>query len=377
MSKTTGRKISVLIAITRLAVGGAPQSVLMSIAGLDSERYRIVLVSGHPGTDEGSLIDEARNLNATLHLIPELQRAPHPIRDLKAFWHLWRLMRSEQVDIVHTHLSKAGILGRLAARLAGVPVIVHTFHGDVLEGYFSVIKSWFFTKAERLVGRVTDRFVCVSEGLQKRLASYELGPPDAFQVISNGIVVGDFEPVEQGVKRRVGTLAMFYPVKRLDLFVQMAYRLREVHPGVQCDIAGDGMEADALLRLSMSHGEPVNFLGICRDRSAFFKDLDVFVLCSDFEGAGMGLMEAMAAGVAVVATRVGGVPEIVQDGETGVLIPPNNIDVLCEAVRELLENDALRQRLGKAARHYAQVHFSHTKMVEELDVMYRDLVKQV
>lgn len=377
MSETTDRKISVLIAITRLAVGGAPQSVLTSIAGLDSERYRIVLVSGYPGADEGSLIDEARRLGVTLHLISDLQRAPHPMRDLKAFWHLWRLMRREQVDIVHTHLSKAGILGRLAAWLAGVPVIVHTFHGDVLEGYFSKIKSLFFTKAERLVGRVTHRFVCVSKALQERLANYTLGPPDAFQVISNGIVVDDFGPVAQGVKRRVGTLAMFYPVKRLDLFVQMAHRLREVHPDVQCDISGDGMEADVLRCLSMSLGEPVNFLGICRDRSEFFKDLDVFVLCSDFEGAGMGLMEAMAAGVAVVATRVGGVPEIVQDGETGVLIPSNDVDALCEAVCGLLEDDALRQRLGKTARHYAQEHFSHTKMVEELDMMYRDLVKQV
>jgi glycosyltransferase involved in cell wall biosynthesis len=286
-------------------------------------------------------------------------------------------MRGEQIDIVHTHLSKAGILGRLAAWLAGVPVIVHTFHGDVLEGYFSALKSWAFTMAERLVGRVTHRFVCVSEGLQKRLVGYKLGPSDAFCVISNGIVVDDFESVDREKKYRVGTLAMFYPVKRLDLFVQMAHRLHACHPKVQYDIAGDGMEADALRRLSTSHGEPVNFLGICRDRSEFLKSLDVFVLCSDFEGAGMSLMEAMAAGVAVVATRVGGVPEIVQDGETGVLIPPDNLDALCEAVRDLLGNDEQRHRLGNAARQYAQAHFSHTNMVAELDVMYRDLVEHV
>ncbi len=394
-----------MFVITRLAVGGAPQSVLTCIGGLDPKEYRIVLVSGVPDKNEGDLMADARALNVPLHLISELRRAPHPVKDLKALWNLCCLMRGERVDIVHTHLSKAGILGRFAAYLCGVPAIVHTYHGDVLEGYFSKLKSWLYTRAERVVGRVTDRFVCVSEALKQRLLAYRLGLPEDFQVIPNGIDVhftdsdshpitvrpgvthsclrdagtgvgAGFAPGERAVGRRVGTLAMFYPIKRLDLFVRMAHRLRETHADISFEIAGDGMEAEALHRLSESLGKPVAFGGICRDRRAFLNSLDIFVSCSDFEGAGMGVMEAMAAGVPVVATCVGGVAEIVQDGKTGVLLPPDDVDALCVAVGNLLSDAPLRKRMGRTARQYARAHFSEKKMIAELDAMYRALIQK-
>ena len=374
--KSTDKRIRVMVIITRLAVGGAPQSVLTSIGGLDPNQYRIALVAGMPEKNEGDLIADARVLNASLHLIAALRRAPHPIHDLKAFWHLYRLMRRERVQIVHTHLSKAGILGRFAARLAGVPAIVHTYHGDVLEGYFSKWKSWLYAGAERVTACITDRFVCVSDALKQRLLAYRLGSAEDFQVIANGIDVDFFASAERGPGRRVGTLAMFYPIKRLDLFVCMARRLRETHADVSFEIAGDGMEAEALHRLAASMGNPVVFSGICRDKRAFLKDLDVFVSCSDFEGAGIGAMEAMAAGVPVVATRVGGIPEIVQDGKTGLLLPPNDVDALCSATDNLLSNPRLRKCMGRAAEQYARAHFSHKKMIAHLDALYRGLCKQ-
>jgi len=376
MNKSTHKQIGVMVVITRLAIGGAPQNVLTSIAGLDPARYRIVLVSGVPGAEEGSLIEEARRLNVSFHLVPSLVRAPHPVKDLKTLWSLWRLIKKEQVDIVHTHLSKAGVLGRFAAWLARVPAIVHTYHGDVLDGYFSRFKSGLYTYVERLVGRVTHRFVCVSNALRDRLATYRLGLPQDFVVISNGIDVDAFGATERLAGQRVGTLAMFYPVKRLDLFVHMAHRLRAKHPEISFDIAGGGIEEDTLHRLSQSLEQPVVFGGICNDKRAFFSDLKVFVSCSDYEGAGVGLMEAMAAGIPVVATRVGGVPEIVQEGVTGFLVAPGDVDALCEAVGKLLLDTSLCERMGLAAKEYAFRHFSHKKMISELEVLYQDLSKQ-
>lgn len=371
------RPIAILFVITRLAVGGAPQSLLTAIRGLMGRGYRIVLATGYPGPEEGSMVEQARALGVEIHFVPSLQRDLHPVRDVRAFVALLTMMRRAQVDIVHTHLSKAGILGRLAAYLAGVPAIVHTYHGDVLDGYFSPIKSRTFLWAERLTGRITHRFTCVSEALKTRFQDYHLGPAEAFCAIPNGIEVDAFVHVTRTPHKGfcVGTLAMFYPIKRLDLFVEMAFRIHRRRNDVRFVIAGGGREEQALRTLAQARGAPVEFLGICENRQAFFAELDTFVLCSDYEGAGMSVMEAMAAGVPVVATRVGGVPEMVRDVQTGLLVQPGDADVLADAVCALLDDAHRRQAMGQQARAYAQAHFSHEKMVDKLDALYRAQVR--
>lgn len=371
------RPIAVLFVITRLAVGGAPQSLLTAIRGLMSRGYRIALATGYPGPEEGSMVEQARALGVEIHFVPALQRDLHPLRDMRAFFHLLSIVKHAQVDVVHTHLSKAGILGRLAAHLSGVPAIVHTYHGDVLDGYFSPLKSRAFLWAERMAGRVTHRFICVSEALKTRFLDYHLGPAGAFCAIPNGIDIDAFGNVPRPTHAGfcVGTLAMFYPIKRLDLFVEMAFHIRQRRKDVRFVIAGGGREEQALHALAQARGAPVEFLGICENPLSFFADLDAFVLCSDYEGAGMSVMEAMAAGVPVVATRVGGVPEMVRDGQTGLLVNPGNADVLAHAVCALLDNADLRRTMGQQARACAQAHFSHKKMVDALDALYRAQVR--
>lgn len=365
----------ILYVITRLAMGGAPQTVLTAIRGLKDLGYDITLVSGYPGVGEGSLVDEAHKLGVEIIFIPSLQREVHPIRDLCAGWRLWRVMQVGQFDVVHTHLSKAGILGRLAAFFAGRRV-VHTFHGDVLDGYFSPLKSRLFLAVERLVGRVTDRFVCVSTDLKSRLLQYELGPTDRFVTIANGIDVQRLQTGPAMVKagNRVGTLAMFYPIKRLDLFMDMAHRLKKRDAQIRCEIAGDGMTAPELKKQAEKLNDPVRFVGVCEDPAAFLSQLDVFVLCSDFESAGMSVMEAMCMGLPVVATAVGGIPENVQDGHTGILVAAGDVDGLVTAVWDLLHDEDKRVRLGAAAKEYANTHFSSARMVSELDGLYRELL---
>jgi glycosyltransferase involved in cell wall biosynthesis len=365
----------ILYVITRLAVGGAPRTMLTAIRGLKDAGYEITLASGYPGEGEGSLVEEARALDVALIFIPTLQRELHPVRDLHAFWRLWRLMRVGQFDIVHTHLSKAGILGRLAAFLSGTRV-VHTFHGDVLEGYFSPLKSKIFVMVERLVGRMTDRFVCVSARLKARLLQYHLGNEERFCTVVNGIDVSSFKKDDGGTQsgNRVGTLAMFYPIKRLDLFVEMAHRLKQRDDQIQCKMAGDGITALELKQQAQQLGDPVCFVGVCEDPGAFLSQLDVYVLCSDYESSGMSVMEAMSMGLPVVATSVGGIPEIVQDGQTGVLVEAGDVDGLTDAVWVLLQDPEKRARMGTMAKQYAQAHFSTSHMVSELDLLYRELL---
>lgn len=365
----------ILYVITRLAVGGAPHVMLTAIRGLKQAGYEITLVSGYPGEGEGSLVEEAQALGVELIFIPSLQREVHPVRDLRAFLDLWRLMRMGKFDLVHTHLSKAGILGRLASYWTGIRV-VHTFHGDVLEGYFSPLKSKVFLLIERFVGRMTDRFICVSDRLKTRLLQYDLGATDRFYTVTNSIDLERLQ-VKKDEKHRgkcVGTLAMFYPIKRLDLFVEMAHRLKQRDAEIHVEIAGDGATASALKQQAKDLDDPVHFVGVCREPADFLSRLDVFVLCSDYESSGMSVMEAMGMGVPVVATAVGGVPENVQDGQTGFLVEAGDVDGLTDAVWTLLQDDEKRVRMGALAKQYAQEHFSSSRMIADLDRIYRELL---
>lgn len=367
--------INILFVITRLAVGGAPKSLLATIGGLDRTRYRIVLVTGQPNMDEGSLMDLAATLNVKVCVQPHLQRDIHPIREVKAFWQLYRFIRRGRYEIVHTHLSKAGILGRLAARFAGVSRIVHTYHGDVFDAYFSPIKSQLLLAAERIVGLATDRFVVVSEALQKRYLGYRVGRSNTYSVVPNGVSSEKLPDrgSETGNRKRVGTVAMLYPIKRVDLFLDVARRVLRLHPEVEFIVVGGGPEEATLREAVRGLEDRIRFLGIRLDIFELLSTLDVFVLSSDYEGAGIGLMEAMLVGVPVVATRVGGVPEIVSEGVTGLLVPKGDGDALALAVLRLLEDADLCERMGKAARELAPKRFSIEKMVESLDLLYRDL----
>ena len=192
--------IRVLFVITRMAVGGVPQHVLTVIQKMDRSRYHITLATGLPGPEEGSLMAEACALGVEMYVLPDLKREVHLVHDVRAFYELYRIVRSGRYDIVHTHLSKAGILGRMAAWCAGVNRIVHTCHGDVFERYFGRLKSAMLLGVERLVGRATGRFVSVSRALKKQFQMYRIGRPNLFTVVHNGIDTRPFE----GVRRRVG-----------------------------------------------------------------------------------------------------------------------------------------------------------------------------
>ncbi len=369
--------IDILFVITRLAVGGAPRNVLATIQGLEQSRYRIALVTGRPEPNEGSLIEVAKALDVDLHVLPSLQREVHLLQDLKAFWQLYRFIRRGRYHIVHTHISKAGILGRLAAYCAGVGRIVHTYHGDIFEGYFGPFRSALFLGVERTVGLVTDRFVVVSKALQARYRSYRVGRRRVFFVVPNGIWTDSF-PAPRPEARKgswVGTAAMFYPIKRVDLFLEVARRVLQQRSDAAFVVAGGGSEEATLRQVARDLGDPVRFLGVRYDMSELLSTFDVFVLCSDFESAGVSLMEAMLAGVPVVATHVGGVPEVVTHGETGFLVPQGDVDALAGAVLRLLEDAALRRRMGRAAREVALKRFSAEDMVRRLDAFYGEVLE--
>ena len=381
------RRLTVCHVITRLELGGAQQNTLYTCRRLDRTRFSVQLVSG-PG---GLLDDEARALaDVTYEQCAALHREVRPGRDVRAWLDLARRLRRLAPDIVHTHSSKAGILGRLAARRAGVPRIVHSVHG----WGFTPNQPWVvrraFVLAERLAAGVTDRFVAVSHANVARGVAERIAPHERFTVIRSGVECARFREAAEreagiGLREEIGVprdaplagmIACLKPQKAPVDFVRVAARAAAEVPGAHFLIAGDGVLRGEVERAVRDSGLARRFhlLGWRRDTERIVAALDVLVLTSLHEGLPRVVPEAMAAGRPVVATAVDGTPEAVRPGETGYLHPPGSVEAIAADVVRLLRDPALRSRMGGAAR--ARVaEWDIDAMVRAQERLYEELAR--
>ncbi len=357
------RKPTVCHVITRLELGGAQQNTLYTCEHLDRARFAVQLVSG-PG---GLLDDDARAIgDLTYEQCPWLHRPVHPWRDALAWRDLVRRLRRLAPDIVHTHSSKAGILGRLAARCAGVPRVVHSVHGWGFTPNQAPAVRRAYVLAERFAARVTDRFIAVSQANVEAGVAERIAPRERFTVIHSGIEIARFrravEAGEGAALRReigvpegaplVGMVACLKPQKLPVDFVRVAARVAGEIGEVHFLLAGDGVLRGEVERAVAEAGLGGRFrlLGWRRDTERVVAALDVLVLTSRHEGLPRVVPEAMAAGRPVVATAVDGTPEAVRPGETGFLCAPGDVAGLAADVVRLLRDAALRARFGETAR---------------------------
>lgn len=376
-------KVKVLLAITRMSLGGAPRHVLSLASGLDRNRYEVWIATGHEDRGEGSLLEEARSSGVGLAVVPGLRRKPSPSDDLKALVWMYRFMTSERFHIVHTHTSKAGTLGRLAGRLAGVPVSVHTFHGNIFEGFFGSLSSSLFLLLERAMAKLTDRLVAVSSRNLSYFVSKRIAPRRKFRLIYNGVDPEMFSGRDKIMAKRalglpngpaVGTVAALVPVKGLDYFLEAARYVSLEVPEASFVVAGGGALEGALRRRAEDLGVEVRFLGPRKDVPLVLSALEVFVLPSLSEGMGLSIMEAMAAGLPVVATEVGGIPELVVDGETGVLVPPRDPEALARAILECIRERERAEEMGRKGRKRVRDLFTLARMIREHEILYEELL---
>ena len=319
--------------------------------------------------------------------VPELGREIGLKNDVRVLKQLMRLMRREKPDIVHTHTAKAGTLGRLAAIAAGVPIKVHTFHGHVFHGYFGPRKTRIFLAIERFLARRTDRIIVLSEQQAHEIADvYQVAPREKIRVIPLGFDLDGFLSAEQHCGKLRAELGLpsdalivtivgrLVPVKNHRLFFEMARRVAAELPQAHFVVVGDGELRPALEEEAASLRDRTHFLGWRRDLPVIYADSDVVALTSVNEGTPVALIEAMASGTPVVATRVGGVPDIVHDGEMGLVVEPNNADALTAAVRELLCNSAQREKLGAAGRSSVRERFDKQRLIEDVTQLYDELL---
>jgi glycosyltransferase involved in cell wall biosynthesis len=321
--------------------------------------------------------------------IPELRREIHPADDARALRHLLRLVRGREPAVVHTQLAKAGALGRFAARRARVPVIVHTYHGHVLEGYFSTPMSRAVLAAERRLAAMSDALIAVSDAVRDDLVSLRVGRPDQWHVIPLGLDLDEL--LHGGSDRATARRALGLPeagpvvaivgrltaIKEHRTFLRAMAHVAHQRPDATFVVAGEGelrprlhTEAARLL------ADRCQFLGWVTDLPALYAALDVVVLTSRNEGTPVALIEAGAAGRPVVATKVGGVADVVLDGRTGLLAPAGDVSGIANHVLRLLANPEEADALGAAGRGWVRNRFTVDRLADDLAALYRELLNR-
>jgi glycosyltransferase involved in cell wall biosynthesis len=383
--------------ITRLDMGGSAQNTLLTCLGLN-ERYDLILVHGLSRESKMTdwekqsahqQIENAVKRGVKVIPIPSLVRRIDPVQDLRSFFSLWRLMIQERPDIVHTHTSKAGILGRLAAKMASVPTIVHTPHGHVFYGHFGAISSRFFLLLERLFACITDCLVALTEEERKDYIKLSIIDPENVFTIHSGVKIDRFLSARVDVEEKkrtlglnpkapvVGTVGWLLSIKGPMNLLKAMGRVWQERPEVELVYVGKGELQEALETRAFQMGvfEKVKFLGWRDDIEEILPILDLFVLPSLNEGMGRVLVEAMAAGRPIVATKVGGIPDLVKHKETGLLVPPGNDQALAEAILQVLMDPARAREMGEKGKTGCY-RFSLQTMLDGLESLYHDLLKE-
>ena len=379
--------IKVVRLFSRLNIGGPSVHVILLTAGLEARGYRTRLVVGQESTQEGNLLDLAAAKGVRCERLDALGREIRVLSDVRALWGLYRVIRDFQPSIVHTHAAKAGLLGRLAARLAGVPVVVHTYHGHVLRGYFGPVKTALFRAIEALLGPLSDALIAVSDAVKQDLVALGVARADRIRVVPLGLDLARLtEELPRGALRRVagvgdeaplvGMVGRLVPIKDVPTFLRAAALVRQARPDARFALVGDGEERAAIeaecQRLGL--GREVYFHGWRRDMEAVYGDLDVVVNSSRNEGTPVALIEALAAGRPVVATRVGGTADLLGGGAFGQLVPPQDPGALAHAILDVLRDPASARLRALEGRAHVLGRHGAARLVDDIDRLYRELL---
>ncbi|MFH2069917.1 MAG: glycosyltransferase family 4 protein [Elusimicrobiota bacterium] len=379
------KKIKVAHIITMLELGGAQQNTLYTVSHLDPLLFEPLLLAGTGGI----LDDEAKRMipGIKLFFIRNLVRQVSPLRDISALVQIYLILKREKPDIVHTHSSKAGIIGRWAAHFAGIKIIIHTFHGFGFNDYQKKLTRTLFLTAEKWTATVSDVLVAVSRSNVNTAVKNKIGDEKKYVLVRSGIRLSDYrktklaEDEKNSVRNEIGiaggektvtTIGPFKPQKNLADFVTAASIILKRVPGTKFLIVGDGEQRPLIENMISEAGikQNVLLLNWRKDISRILSITDVFVLTSLWEGLPRAAVEAMCLAKPVVAYGVDGLVDIVQDGETGFLAEPKDINKLSERVITLLKDPVLSRKIGETARDSIDETFDIDYMVRQQGDLY-------
>lgn len=382
------KKIKVAQVITRMDWGGSPDIIRILCKRFDTKIYDVRLICGPTARPSEKTKDFFQNFRDKIFHINHLRRNINIYNDCLAVINLYRLFRKEKFDIVHTHTAKAGALGRIAARLAGVSFIIHSPHGHNFYGYFGPFISKVTVILERAISHFTTKII-VSTKLEKEdMVAFNVAKPEKIVVINSGVELENYRDVViDGQELRdqlkldkykpiVGMIGRLEPVKGPQYLIEAAKLVIEDFPEVTFLIAGEGSLRNELEMQCKNANilDKIVFTGWTEDVPEILSTLHILVLPSLNEAVGRILIEAGASGIPVVASNVGGVPQIVNNNQTGLLVPPKDPYIMAQAIISLLKDKEKRKKMGQAAQKWIDSKFSAHTMFEQISNLYRDLV---
>lgn len=395
----------ILRILNRLAVGGPVLNATYLTRYMQPD-FETLLVVGEREDHERSADHITSQLGIDYVTIPGMGRSISPASDYKAYTDLKKLIKDFKPDIVHTHAAKPGALGRLAARAAGVPVVLHTFHGHVFHSYFGAAKSKIFIQIERFLARKSDAIIAISEQQRKELTEdFRIAPPAKFHLVPLGFDLDRFQSNQEEKRKQfrdefgldantiaIGIIGRLVPVKNHGLFIRAVHDVsKRTGKKIRAFIIGDGdarpaLEAQiqqlgaAFATPNTQHQTPnakplFTFTSWRSDVDVINAGLDIICLTSFNEGTPVSLIEAQAANKPIVSTRVGGIADIVQEGQTALLSDVEEEKGFADHLLRLVEDDELRARMGQNSRGHVMERFSYQRLVRDMSQLYYQLLQ--
>ncbi len=384
--------------ITRLIVGGAQENTVATVLGLrhrsaggppaSSTHIEVNLISGPTTGPEGSLEPELSKIPGLLEIVPELVRSVHPLKDFLALRRLEQILREQKPDIVHTHSGKAGILGRLAARRAGVPIIIHTIHGPSFGHFQNAAANFIFRATEKYAAGATTHFVVVADAMKNQYLAAGIGQPAQYTKIFSGFALEPFLAAKNDLELRgklgiapgdfvIGKIARLFQLKGHDDLFAVAPELVRRNPKIKFLLVGDGEWRGRFENLAKTLGLEGKFIftGLVPPDEVpkFVGIMDALVHLSLREGLPRALPQALAAARPVVAYDCDGAREVCLEGQTGFLIQPGDLAGLKNRLLQLADDAALREKLGRSGRQFVRENFAVENMVDAIYNLYLKL----
>ena len=385
------RKMKICHIITRMIVGGAQENTLLTIKGHIEKGHEVVLVTGFSPGREGELLKNVEMPDFKIVEIPEMVRELSPLKDYQALRKLRAYFKEEKFDVVHTHSSKAGIIGRIAARQAGVPVVVHTVHGQAFHAYEKPWKKLLYITAERIAAKYCDKIYAVAQAMIDQCVDAKVAPREKYMVVYSGMDTAAFVNAKRDSVLReklgipenakvIATVARLFPMKGYEEMLPAAAQLVKEFPDLHFLPVGDGPMFDELqkeiARLGMS--DRFHFAGLVPPHKVcdYIAQADLLWHLSLHEGLPRAVVQALAVGIPAIGYKLDGTPEVVLNGETGFVTPPQDVDAVFRYSSQLLCDSALRKQMGEKGRELVVERFAWRRMADILEKEFLMLLKE-